>query len=161
MDWKPERAIQAKVRDFKEKRKGKVYTKEKQWLFEGWIWKVPRLSSEMATSAMYLVHLKGLTPTEFWLKGFTPTAFETSPVILFPLKVTKCLYCDARPLLDLPMFVSTVLSLYCHMSLIHIHSCIHSMHTNIIHTWLHYYPVSYFKRTLKRMSSPMCLIQRF
>ena len=75
-----------------------------------------------------------------WLKGFVPTMFVSSPVILFLFKVTKYLYCDAGPLSRLPMFVSIVLPLYCHMSLIHIHSCIHSMHTDIIHAWLHCQP---------------------
>ena len=61
----------------------------------------------------------------------------SSPVILSPFKVTKYLYCDVGPLSDLSMFVSIVLPLYCHISLIHIHSCIHSMHTDIIHACLH------------------------
>jgi len=63
--------------------------------------------------------------------------FEFSPVILSPFKVTKYLYCDAGPLFDLSMFVSIVLLLYCHISLVHIHSCIHNMHTDIIHACLH------------------------
>ena len=78
--------------------------------------------------------LLGYTPAVFWLKGFIPTMFVSSPVILSPFKVTKYLYCDVGPLSHLPMFVSIVLPLYCHMSFIHIHSCIHSMHTDIIHT---------------------------
>ena len=41
------------------------------------------------------------------------------------------------PLSDLSMFVSIVLLFYCQLSFIHMHSCIHSMHTDIIHTWLH------------------------
>jgi len=81
--------------------------------------------------------LLGYTPIVFWLKGFIPTMFVSYPVILSPFKVTKYLYCDVGPLSHLPMVVSIVLPLYCHMSLIHIHSCIHSMHTDIIHTWLH------------------------
>ena len=36
VNWKPERAIQAKVRDFKRKNT----RKRKQWLFEGRMWKV-------------------------------------------------------------------------------------------------------------------------
>jgi len=81
--------------------------------------------------------LLGYTLAVFWLKGFIPTMFESSPVMLSPFKVTKYLYCDAGPRSDLPMFFSIVLPLYCHMSLIHIHSCIHGMHTDIIHAWLH------------------------
>jgi len=79
----------------------------------------------------------GYTPTVFWLKGFIPTMFVSSPVMLSPFKVTNYLYCDAGPLSDLPMFASIVLPLYCHLSFIHMHSCMHSLHTDIIHTWLH------------------------
>ena len=66
--------------------------------------------------------------------------FERSPVILSPFKVTKYLYCDAGPLSDLSMVVSLILPLYGRISLVHTHSRIHSMHTDIIHACLHCQP---------------------
>ena len=148
VDWKPERVIQAKIRDFKKRKKRKYTQKKSNDYLKGGFGKY--LASVQKWQPLPGFGLLGYTPAVFWLKGFTPTVFEFSPVILSPLKVTKCLYWDVGPLSDLPMFVTTVLPLYCHMRLIHIHSCIHSMHTNIIHTWLRYYPVYYLKCILKR-----------
>jgi len=137
VDWKPERAIQAKVRDSKKKEEEKEkYTQKKsndylKGEFERYLGSVQkwRLFAKLRSIGLY--------PAVFWLKGFIPTMFVSSPVILSPFKVTKYLYCDAGPLFDLPMFASIVLPLYCHLSFIHIHSCIHNMHTDIIHAWLH------------------------
>ena len=63
--------------------------------------------------------------------------FERSPVMLSPFKVTKYLYYDVGPLSDLSMFVSIILPLYGRISLVHTHSRIHSMLTDIIHACLH------------------------
>jgi len=50
-----------------------------------------------------LVCLKGFTPTMIGLKGFTPSAdftptvFNSSPVMLSPIKIVECCYCDVCP----------------------------------------------------------------
>ena len=86
------------------------------------------------------------TPLMFCLEGFTPSVFDSPPVLVSPWKILECLCYNAGlfPVRICPNLVSTVFrcTVIC-VSYMFIHSCIHSMHTNIIHAWLHYYLVSY------------------
>jgi len=158
VDWKPQRAIQAKIRDMQKNIYSRWIENPKGWFRQKLgISKKKQRRNALKRKAMTIwrVNWKGIlvqfrngdfllsfgllgyTPTAFWLKGFIPTMFVSSLVMLSPFKVTKYLYCDVGPLSDLPMFVFIVLPLYCPLNFIHMHSCIHSMHTDIIHTWLH------------------------
>jgi len=112
VDWKPERAIQAKIRDMQniysrwiENPKGRFRQKlgiQKEKILKRkamTIWKLNLkgiLGPVQKWRLLLSFGLLGYTPTLFWLKGFIPTMFVSSPVILSPFKVTKYLYCDDR-----------------------------------------------------------------
>jgi len=117
------------------------------------------LIKEFFTSSV--LWLLGLTPSVVWLKGFIPIrglfeglyphqwfvrralprqCFDSSPEMLPPIKNVECLYCGVGllpfwtcPILSQRSYHYTILW----VSYMFIHSCICSMHTNIIHAWLH------------------------
>jgi len=150
VDWKPKREIQAKVRDFK-KKKGK---KKIKWPFEAWIWKGTlgqfrngdfcQASDYWALPQQWLIFglnsisglFRGLHPDSVWLISSDVIPIEDYWVLVLWCRATSFWTC---PILSQQSYHYSILW----VSYIFIHSCIHSMHTDTIHTWLHYQ--SYFK----------------
>ena len=153
MDWKPERAIQAKVRDFQKKGK-KIMTKNKQkaWLLRRTNRGTLCVGLQMATSSKLWVN-NGLYPQETsvatlyrvlprqWLDLFT--------IISSPRKFAECLYYDVSPPTILPV-LSRFIEFTCHMKLYgrtlvyslysqtsHIHSYIHTIILSYMNTFTH------------------------
>ena len=91
---------------------------------------------------------RALSHQWFVWKALRRQCFGSSPEMLPPIKNTECLYCDVGLL---PFWTCSTLSRQSYhytilwASYMFIHSCIYSMHTNIIHAWLHYQ--SYFNCT--------------
>jgi len=187
VDWKPERAIQAKVRDLQKIiQKMMMKTKTEASQFKWVEWKNALCAGfQMATSAK-VVELMGCYPFDEWINGPYPISwfeyglyphqlvwkwiwiwalphrlvwiwvlphmwlvwralprqcFGSSPEMLPPIKNAECLYCDIGllpfwtcPILPQRSYHYTILW----VSYMFIHSCICSMHANIIHAWLHY-----------------------
>jgi len=137
VDWKPERAIQAKVRDSKKKkRKRKKYTQKKNndYLKGELEW---YLGSVQKWRLFAKLRSIGLYPEGVLVKGLYPdnVCIFSSDIIPIQSYQVFVLWCWAA---FGPAYVCLlVLPLYCPLSFIHMHSCIHSMHTDIIHTWLH------------------------
>jgi len=101
VDWKPERAVQAKVRDFQKKEK----TKQKKHDY----WSVPtRKHSGSACKWRFLKDflIDGLSPQEVSTSPSTDTLYwvlprrwpESSLMVLSLMKIVECLYCDVGPL---------------------------------------------------------------
>jgi len=121
-----------------------------------WIWALPPSVGLNMGFTPYVVDLKGFIPICGSFKGLYPhqwfvwralprQCFDSSPGMLPPIKNVECLYCDVGllpfrtcPILSQRSYRYTILW----VSYMFIHSCICSMHTNIIHAWLHYQ--SYF-----------------
>jgi len=89
---------------------------------------------EMATSADFLIN--GLSPQEVSTSPSTDTFYwvlprrwpESSLMILSPMKIVECLYCDVSPLPILPVQTCLNRVIYSRQSL---------TNTNVIHTNIH------------------------
>ena len=102
MDWKPEKVVQAKVRDF---------SKKKTWLLKHGEGKTLCAGLQMATSSRLLIN-NGLSPQEEsfatlcqvlhhqWLNLFT--------IISSIWKLVECLYYDINPLPILPVLSRSI-----------------------------------------------------
>ena len=142
MDWKPERAVQAKVRDFQNKRKNKT----KAWLLRRANGETLCVGLQMVTSSRLWVN-NGLYP----LETSVATLYQVLPlqrldlftIISSPRKFAECLYCDVTPPPILHV-LSRFIEFTCHMQL-YSRTIIYSLYSQISHihsynyTFIHEY----------------------
>jgi hypothetical protein len=142
VDWKPERAVQAKVRDFSKK------NKQKKWLLKHTSGRTLRVGLQNGDFFQILLVNNGLYPQE----AFVATLCLTLPrqrldwftIISSPRKFVECLCCDVSPPPVLPVlsrFIKSpvIYTSYSHTNYIHtfIHSYIHTLILSHIHTFIH------------------------
>ena len=137
MDWKPERAVQAKVRDFQNKRK----IKQKAWLLK------------LANGGTLCAGLQMVTSSRLWLnnelypqKTSVATLYQVLPrqrldwftIIPSPRMFVECLYCDVSPPPILPV-LSRFIEFACHLQSIQSYKSHSFIQITFIHTIIHSY----------------------
>ena len=164
MDWKPERAVKAKVRDFQRKIKQK-----KAWLLKHTNGRTLCVGLQMATSSRLLVKQWVFSPGGigcYLVPGFTPSTTQIVHKSIISKEVCRVfvLRCQSASHFTYPVSfhrvhlwhtVYTIIQVTFILSYTHtlIHSCVHNIYTTSIHTWLHQSPRVLFGCILSVQSS--------
>jgi hypothetical protein len=132
VDWKPERAVQAKVRDFQKKKK--------TWLLKHARGKALCVGLQMTTSSRFFWLTMGFIPRRHLLLPCAWFFTVNSAIVSSSRKFAECWYCDVNPPPILPVLsrfieLPVIYSLYSHTS--HIHTFIRSYTNTFTHLYIH------------------------
>jgi len=145
MDWKPERAVQAKNRDFQKEKNQK--NKKKTRLLNHVEGRTLCAGLQMATPSRPSINNE-LSPQEASVATLYQVLHRQWPdlftIVPSPRKFVECLYCNVSPPPILPVLSRLVESIYHiqyiynHTSYIHtfVHPCINTFICSYIHTFM-------------------------
>jgi len=138
VDWKPERAVQAKVRDVQNKRK----IKQNAWLLRRANGGTLCVGLQMTTSSRHWVnnglYLQGTSVATIY-RVLPRQRLDLFTIISSPRKFAECLYCDVTPPPILPVLSHRVSLIICNYTVVQSSTVYTVIQVTFIHTLIQLY----------------------